>query len=51
MKAKLKKNNINFDWRIKLNTNKTLTKDPRVKMTNQKNKYRICEKNIWQIVI
>ena len=35
MKAKLKrKNNINFDLRKKLNTNKTLKKDPRIKMTN-----------------
>jgi hypothetical protein len=29
-----------------LNTNKTLTKDPRVKMTNQKNKNRLGENNI-----
>jgi hypothetical protein len=51
IKVKLKKNNINFDWRMKLNTNKTLTKDPNVKITNQKNKDRIRENNIWQIVI
>jgi len=31
---------------MKLNSNKTLTKDPRVKMTNQENKDRIGEKNI-----
>ena len=31
---------------MKLNTNKTLTKDPRVKMTNQKNKNRLGENNI-----
>jgi hypothetical protein len=30
---------------INLNTNKTLTKDPRGKMTNQKNKDRIRENN------
>jgi hypothetical protein len=39
MKVKLKKkNNINFDWVITLKTNKILTKIPRVKMINQKNK-------------
>jgi len=39
MKAKLKKKtNINFDLRMQLNTNKTLTKDLMVTMTNQKNK-------------
>jgi hypothetical protein len=32
---------------INLNTNKTLTKDSRGKMTNQKNKDRIRENNIW----
>jgi hypothetical protein len=31
---------------MKLNTNKTLTKNPRVKMTNQTNKDRIGENNI-----
>jgi hypothetical protein len=31
---------------MKLNTNKTLTKDARVKITNQKNKDRIRENNI-----
>jgi len=32
MRDKLKKiKNINFDWRIKLKTNKTLTKEPREK--------------------
>jgi hypothetical protein len=31
---------------MKLNTNKTLTKDPKVKITNQKNKDRIRENNI-----
>ena len=31
---------------MKLNTNKTLTKDPSVKMTNQKNKNRLGENNI-----
>jgi hypothetical protein len=36
---------------MKLNTNKTLTKNPRVKMTNQTNKDRIGENNIWQIII
>jgi len=29
---------INFDLRKKLKSNKTLTKDPRIKMRNQKNK-------------
>jgi len=42
-----KKNNINFDWMMKLNTNKTLTKDLGVKITNQKNKDWIGENNIW----
>ena len=38
MKAKLKKkNNINFDLMMELNINKTVTKDPMVKITNQKN--------------
>jgi hypothetical protein len=32
---------------MKLNTNKTLTKDLRVKITNQKNKNWIGENNIW----
>jgi ribosomal protein L31 len=41
------KNNINFDWMIKLNTNKTLTKDLGVEITNQKNKGWIGENNIW----
>jgi hypothetical protein len=36
---------------VKLNTNKTLTKDSRVTMTNQKNKDRIGETNIWSIVM
>ena len=31
---------------MKLNTNKALAKDPKIKMTNQKNKDRICENNI-----
>jgi hypothetical protein len=31
---------------MKLNTNKTLTKDQRVKITNQKNKDHIGENNI-----
>jgi hypothetical protein len=31
---------------MKLNTNKTLTKDPNVKITNQKNKDRNRENNI-----
>jgi hypothetical protein len=31
---------------IELNINKTLTKDPRVKMINQENKDRIGENNI-----
>jgi hypothetical protein len=42
-----KNNNINFDWMMKLNTNKTLTKDLGVKITNQKNKDWIGENNIW----
>ena len=46
MKAKLKKNSINFDLSMKLNTNKTLTKDPRIKITNQKNKDQINKNNI-----
>jgi hypothetical protein len=36
---------------MKLNTNKTFKKNPRVKMTNQNNKDQIGENNIWQIVI
>jgi hypothetical protein len=36
---------------MKLNTNKTLTKNPRVKMINQKNKDQSTENNIWQIII
>jgi hypothetical protein len=40
MRAKMRKK-INFDLRKKLKTNKTLTKDPRIKMINQKNKDRI----------
>ena len=35
----------------KLNINRTITKDPRVKMTNYKNKHQIGENNIFQIVI
>jgi hypothetical protein len=31
---------------MKLNTNKTLTKNPRIKMINQKNKDQIRENNI-----
>jgi hypothetical protein len=31
---------------MKLNTNKTLTKDPKIKITNQKNKDRNRENNI-----
>jgi hypothetical protein len=31
---------------MKLNTNKILTKDPRVKITNQKNKDRIKKNSI-----
>jgi hypothetical protein len=46
MKANLKKKKINFDLRMKLNTNKALAKDPRIKMTNPKNKDRIGENNI-----
>jgi hypothetical protein len=37
MRAKMRKK-INFDLRKKLKSNKTLTKDPRIKMRNQKNK-------------
>jgi hypothetical protein len=36
---------------MELNTNKNLTKDPRVKKTNKKNKDRINKNNIWQIII
>jgi hypothetical protein len=37
MRARMRKK-INFDLRKKLKSNKTLTKDPRIKMRNQKNK-------------
>ena len=51
MRAKLKTiKNLNFDWMMKLKTNETLTKEPRKKIRNQKNKDWI-KKNIWQIVI
>jgi len=46
MKARFEKKNINFDLIVKLNTNKTLTRDQRITMTNQKNKDRIGETNI-----
>jgi len=36
---------------MKLNTNKTLTKNQSVKMTIQKNKDRIEKNNIWKILI
>jgi hypothetical protein len=42
-----KKYNINFDWKIKLNTNKTLTKEPRKKIRNKKNQDRIGKNNVW----
>jgi hypothetical protein len=45
-----KQNNIKFDWRIKLKK-KTLTKGPRKKNWNQKNKEQNGKNNIWQIVI
>jgi hypothetical protein len=39
MRAKLKKNNISFDWMMKLKSNKTLTKKPSEnKIRNYKNK-------------
>jgi len=41
-----KKDNIDFDWMMKLKTNKTLTKTPKVKMRNQKNKEHIGKKNM-----
>jgi hypothetical protein len=36
---------------IELKTNKTLTKEPRKKNTNQKNSDKIKKNNIWKIVI
>jgi hypothetical protein len=51
MRAKLKTiKNLNFDWMMKLKTNETLTKEPRKKIRNKKNKDWI-KKKIWQIVI
>jgi len=39
MKTKLKKKYLtNWDWMVKLKTNKNFTKEPRIKITNQKNK-------------
>jgi len=36
---------------MELNTNKTLTKNLRIKMKNQKNKDCTDKNNIWQIII
>jgi len=52
VKAKLKKiNNINFDSRIKLKTNKPLTKKSREKIKNKKIKIKLKKNNILQIII
>jgi hypothetical protein len=42
--GKIKKKNINVDWKTKLKTNKTLTKESMIKMRNQKNKDQIKKK-------
>ena len=38
VKMKTKKNMVNWDWRMKLKTNKTSIKGSRIKIKNQKNK-------------
>jgi septal ring factor EnvC (AmiA/AmiB activator) len=52
MRAKLKKIKQHKLWlNDEIENNKTLTKELRKKIINQKNKDRIGENNIWQIVI
>ena len=52
MNAKLQKKKKHKFWLKKeIEYDKTLTKDPKVKMTNQKNNDWIEENNIWQIII
>jgi len=52
MKAKLQKKKKHKLWLKKeIEYDKTLTKDLKVKMTNQKNNDWIEENNIWQIII
>ena len=46
-----KRNTINMNWRMKLITTATFTKESRKKIKNSKNKDHIREYDIWQIEI
>jgi len=46
-----KHNTINMNWRMKLITTATFTKESRKKIKNSKNKDHIREYDIWQIEI
>ena len=50
MRIKLKKKQypVNLDWRMKMKTSKTFTKQPREKK-KQKHKYLIGRNKTWQI--
>jgi hypothetical protein len=51
MRVKLKnQNNINFDWIIKLKTNKTLTKKPMKKIKIKRIRTEM-KKKTWEIII